>query len=40
MGDAAEGAIAFTGRFSMADTPGNTVFVENYRAKYGIEPEP
>ena len=39
-GDAAEGAIAFTGWTSMADTPGNQAFVENYRAKYGIEPEP
>lgn len=40
VGDAAEGAIALTGWTSMADTPGNQAFVENYRAKYGIEPEP
>ena len=40
VGDAAEGAIAFTGWTSMAVTPGNQAFVENYRAKYGIEPEP
>ena len=40
VGDAAEGAIAFTGWTSMAATPGNQAFVENYRAKYGIEPEP
>ena len=39
-GDAAEGAIAFRGWTSMADTPGNQAFVESYRAKYGIEPEP
>ena len=39
-GDAADGAIAFTGWTSMANTPGNQTFVENYRAKYGIEPDP
>ena len=39
-GDAAEGAIAFSGWTSMANTPGNQAFVENYRAKYSIEPEP
>ena len=39
-GDAAEGAIAFIGWTIMADTPGNQAFVQNYRAKYGIEPEP
>ena len=39
-GDAAEGAIAFIGWTVMADTPGNQAFVQNYRAKYGIEPEP
>ena len=38
-GDAAEGAIAFTGWISTSDTPGNQAFVANYRAKYGIEPE-
>ena len=39
-GDAAEGAIAFIGWTSKADTPGNQAFVQNYRTKYGIEPEP
>ncbi len=39
-GDAAEGAISFVDWSSTADTPGNQAFVENYRAKYGIEPEP
>ena len=39
-GDAAEGAIAFIGWTVMADTPDNQAFVQNYRAKYGIEPEP
>ena len=39
-GEAAEGAIAFSGWTSMANTPGNQAFVQNYRATYGIEPEP
>ena len=39
-GEAAEGAIAFTNWSAMADTPGNQAFVENYRAKYGIEAGP
>lgn len=39
-GEAAEGAIAFTNWRATADTPGNQAFVENYRAKYGIEPDP
>ena len=39
-GDAAEGAIAFIGWTRMANTPGNQAFVQNYRATYGIEPEP
>lgn len=38
--DAAEGIITFSGWFSMADTPGNQAFVQNYKAKYGIEPGP
>ncbi len=38
-GDAAEGAITFTGWISTADTPGNQAFVQNYRAAYGIEPD-
>ena len=37
-GDAAEGAITFTSWVSTADTPGNQAFVENYRAKYDMEP--
>ena len=39
-GDATEGAITFAGWFSMADTPGNQTFVQNYKAKHGIEPNP
>ena len=39
-GDAAEGVITFTAWSSLANTPGNQTFVQNYRAKYGIEPEP
>lgn len=39
-GEAAEGAIAFTNWRPTSDTPGNGAFVENYRAKYGIEPDP
>lgn len=39
-GDAAEGAIAFTSWTSTVDTPGNQAFVQNYRAKYGVEPNP
>ena len=38
--DAAEGAITFTSWISTADTPGNRAFVQNYRAKYGTEPNP
>ena len=37
-GDAAEGTIAFTSWVNTADTPGNQAFTQNYRAKYGIEP--
>ncbi len=39
VGDAAEGAITFGGWFNMADTPGNSAFIQNYQAAYGIEPE-
>ena len=39
-GAAADGAITFTNWSSTSDAPGNQVFVQNYRAKYGIEPEP
>lgn len=37
-GDAADGAIAFTSWVNTAATPGNQVFVQNYRTKYGMEP--
>ena len=37
-GDAAEGAITFVGWASTADTPGNSAFVQNYSAKYGVAP--
>ncbi len=37
-GDAAEGAIAFSGWVNTAETPGNQAFIQSYRAKYGIEP--
>ena len=38
-GDAAEGAITFANWTSIADTPGNQAFVENYQTAYGIEPD-
>ena len=39
-GDGAEGTIGFIGWSNISDAPGNQTFIENYRAKYGIEPEP
>ena len=39
-GNGAEGTIGFIGWSSISDAPGNQAFVQNYRAKYGIEPEP
>ena len=39
-GDGAEGTIGFIGWSRTSDAPGNQTFIENYRAKYGIEPEP
>lgn len=36
-GDAAEGAIVFTGWTSLSNIPKNQTFVQNYQAKYGIE---
>ena len=39
-GAAAEGAIAFSGWTSLSNIPGNQDFIQKYRAKYGIEPEP
>ena len=37
-GRAAEGAITFVGWGGAVDTPGNQAFVENYSAKFGMEP--
>ncbi len=37
-GVAAEGAITFIGWLSTDDTPGNQVFVQNYRATFGMTP--
>ena len=37
-GDAAEGAITIVGWASTIDTPGNHAFVQNYSAKYKMEP--
>ncbi len=37
-GAAAEGVITFSSWSSTAGTPGNQTFIENYRAKYGSEP--
>ena len=39
-GAAADGVITALGWTSMVDTPGNQAFVQNYQAKYGMEPEP
>ena len=39
-GDAAEGVIGFIGWSMTSDAPGNQAFVQNYQAKYGIQPEP
>ena len=38
-GGAAEGAITFIGWDGMSNTPGNQKFVQNYQAKYGMEPD-
>ena len=38
-GDAAEGVITFLGWNSMSNTPGNQAFIQNYQAKYGMEPD-
>ena len=37
VGDAAEGAIAFSTWFKGLDTLGNQAFIQKYQAKYGIE---
>ena len=39
-GGAAEGVLTFTSWSNMSGAPGNQTFVENYRAAYGIEPQP
>ena len=39
-GDAGEGVITFTGWSSLATTPGNQAFIKNYRAAYGVDPNP
>ena len=39
-GDAAEGAIAFTGWSSLSPALGNQEFIENYTMKYGSAPLP
>ena len=36
-GDAAEGAIAFSGWSSRSNIPGNQEFIQKYQTKYGIE---
>ena len=38
-GAAAEGVITFLGWDGTSDTPGNQDFVQNYQAKYGMEPD-
>ena len=40
VGDAAEGAITFSGWTGLSNIPGNQTFIQNYQAKYGIEPVP
>jgi branched-chain amino acid transport system substrate-binding protein len=37
-GDAAEGAITFTGWVRTAMTPGNQVFIKSYKAEFGSDP--
>ena len=37
VGEAAEGAIAFTGWTSLSNIPGNQEFIQKYHAKYGID---
>ncbi len=38
-GDAAEGIITGSTWSKHADSPGNQAFIQNYRAKYGVEPD-
>ena len=37
-GDVAEGVITFIGWSSLAATPGNQTFIENYRTAHGVDP--
>lgn len=39
-GEAIEGSITFTSWTSLSNAPGNQDFIQKYRTKYGIEPEP
>lgn len=39
-GNGAEGVVGFIGWSRMSNAPGNQTFVRNYRAQYGIDPEP
>ena len=39
-GAAAEGAVTFTSWSGLSNIPGNQDFVQNYKTKYGIDPEP
>ena len=39
-GRGADGTIGFIGWSDKSNAPGNQAFVRNYRAKYGIDPEP
>ena len=40
VGDAAEGAITFSGWTGLSNIPGNQAFIQSYQMKYGIEPGP
>jgi branched-chain amino acid transport system substrate-binding protein len=40
VGDAAEGAITFINWIGTSEKPRNQAFIQNYRATYGIEPDP
>ena len=40
LGAAAEGAISLLSWHATSQTPGNQVFIEQYQAAYGIDPEP
>ena len=40
VGEAAEGAITFINWIGTSEKPRNQAFIQNYRAAYGIEPDP